>query len=128
MPTTDADALKILLDKAAEEIRKGLASGHGTPYWRAAKDALALVEANRSDLEKYGVLEFKSLLKALSCCPAAEQALIKNMSAQQLIADMRNGAASLSMDTAEREALRERVVTILLQLGSVGARLLVALL
>jgi hypothetical protein len=120
----ETKAMDILLEKAKVEVHAGIASGYGTKYWNAARDAIGVLERNRGDIETWGVLGFKALLESLSKTPANEQTLIQMMTARQLVLDMRHGAETLREDTARREAIKDKVVQVLLELGSIGAQLL----
>lgn len=122
-----AKALEVFLKKAEQEIKDGMASGSGVPFWEAAASALDVVKGNQGAIKNWGVSKFKTLLSSLSLTPAREQNLIKMMTARQLVLDMREGASTLEQDTARRESAKEEIVEILLKLGSIGAQLLVRL-
>ena len=125
--TEEAKALDVLLRKAEGEIAEGMASGSGVEFWGAAASALDVLKIHREAVERWGVLQFKALVEGASRVPAREHQLIGMMTGAQLTADMRDGATSLTEDTAQREATKAEVIEVLKKLGTIGARLLVTL-
>ena len=123
-----ADIVKAMLERARQQVKDGLASGVGEKYWQTADEALRLVETHQTDIVDYGWREFTQTLHALEHTPAKEQRFIVQMTADELIQDMLRGATTLNNDTVARQARLERVKEVLVELGSIGARLLIALL
>lgn len=123
-----ADIVQAMLERARQQVKDGLASEMGTKYWRVADEALRLVESHQNDIVDYGWREFTQTLHALEHTPAKEQRFIVQMTADELIQDMLHGAATLNEDTIARQARLEKVKQILVELGSIGAKILIALL
>lgn len=121
--------MKDFLDSLREKLQEKIDSGaDGQTFILAALGVLDILESRAAIFEKLGSVGLEDLLHLAFVSTDVRVAAIRQMSADQLIADMQLGTAQLEADTAKRKAMEEDLLALLKELGEYGAKFALALL
>lgn len=118
-----------VVERALEAIQNGISSGRGVRYWEAAREALGVLEARSEALADVTKETVVGLLRFTSAGDqgAVVDFIFRQANPTEIIAAMAAGTAALNANTARVVKRNQALAEIAIELGRVGAQLLLAL-
>lgn len=123
-----------LIDWARNRVQEKIdASAPGQAYWNAALLAIDACREKSGMIQEIGEERFRELLERIRILPDAQDSIdgylemIREMTAQEIIAEVGASADRVSADTAKREQREMDLLELLYSLGKIGAGLILTL-